>query len=306
LCLRFSGQGLMTQIGGVSTTRFFGGQRGKALAIVGLGFSLALALFPISLAFLIDGWGWRKALMLVGLFVVFVFLPTSFSLLKKTDTFQYAPGRAGRVAAGEGPGWTRKEVLKVPFFYFAVPIALMIPFFSTGLVIHLGSVAAHKGWTLKWVASCFVVSAVSGRIASFCMGPLVDRFTARRLFPLVLIPYAIALTVLMLNTHPYAAIAWLGMAGISFGCVTVTMPSLWAEVFGIDSLGAITSVVGSAGIFATALSPLLFGWLLDWGLNVDRLVLGGVVMAVGISLLALIAPEPKRGPGAGDSRVEAS
>ena len=138
--------------------------------------------------------------------------------------------------------------------------------------------------------SCFIVGAVTGRVASFCMGPLVDRFTARRLFPFVLIPYAIALTVLMLHTHPYAAVFWMGMAGLSFGSVTVTMPALWAEVFGVASLGAISSLVGSAGVFATALSPALFGWLLDHGLDVDRLVLGGVVLAVLVSLIALVAP----------------
>jgi len=37
LFLRLSGQGLMTQIGGVSTSRFYGEKRGKALAIIGFG-----------------------------------------------------------------------------------------------------------------------------------------------------------------------------------------------------------------------------------------------------------------------------
>jgi MFS family permease len=185
-------------------------------------------------------------------------------------------------------------VLGNPFFYFAVPVTLLIPFFSTGLIIHLGVIAEHKGWSLEWVASCFIASAVTGRVSSFCMGPLVDRFTARRLFPFALVPYAFALTVLMQSTHPYAALVWLGMAGLSFGAVSVTMPALWAEVFGVASLGAISSVVGSAGVFATALSPALFGWLLDGGLDVDLLVLGGVLLAVLVSLVALIAPAPTR------------
>ena len=63
-----------------------------------------------------------------------------------------------------------------------------------------------------------------------------------------------------------------------------------AEVFGVDSLGAISSVVGSAGVFATALSPALFGWLLDVGLDVDLLVLGGVALAVLVSAIGLLAP----------------
>jgi len=301
LFLRLSGQGLMTQIGGVSTTRFFGSQRGKALAIVGLGFSFAIALFPMTLAHLIARIGWQQTLMLISASVVFLFLPGSLALIKGTDRFQHPPARSGAASAGDGVAWTRKDVLRAPFFYFAVPVTLLMPFFSTGLIIHLGRIAEHKGWSLEWAASCFIASAVMGRIASFCMGPLVDRFTARRLFPFVLVPYGIALTVLMLNTHPYAALVWLGMAGLSFGSVSVTMPALWAEVFGLDSLGAISSLVGSAGVFATALSPALFGWLLDGGLDVDRLVLGGVVLAVMVSLLALIAPAPARHPRASTS-----
>jgi hypothetical protein len=39
------------------------------------------------------------------------------------------------------------------------------PFFSTGLIIHLGKIAEHKGWSLEWTASCFVASAVMGRVA---------------------------------------------------------------------------------------------------------------------------------------------
>jgi MFS family permease len=298
LFLRLSGQGLMTQIGGVSTNRFFGSQRGKALAVVGLGFSFAAALFPITLAYLIPRIGWQQTLVLLAASVVFLFLPITLALIRKTDRFQHPPARSRAGSAGDGATWTRKEVLKVPFFYFAVPVTLLIPFFSTGLIIHLSKIAEHKGWSLEWVASCFIASAVMGRVASFCVGPLVDRFTARRLFPFVLVPYILALTVLMLNNHPYAAMIWLGMGGLSFGCVSVTMPALWAEVFGVDSLGAISSIVGSAGVFSTALSPALFGWLLDHGLDVDRLVLGGVVLAVLVSLIALVAPAPTRHPGA--------
>jgi MFS family permease len=271
---------------------------------VGLGFSFAIALFPMTLAHLITRIGWQQTLMLMAASVLLLFVPGSLALIRKTDRFQHPPARSGGAPSGDAVAWTSKDVLRTPFFHFAVPVTLLIPFFSTGLIIHLSKIAEHKGWSLEWTASCFVASAVLGRVASFCVGPLVDRFTARRLFPFVLVPYGFALTVLMVSTHPYAALVWLGMAGLSFGSVSVNMPALWAEVFGVDSLGAISSLVGSAGVFATALSPALFGWLLDHGLDVDLLVLGGVVMAVVVSLLALIAPAPARHPPSSVSGLE--
>jgi MFS family permease len=246
----------------------------------------------MTLAYLIDGVGWSRTLVLEALFVIFIFLPTSLVLLRRTDNFQTPPSTSSKDEDGQSPGLSRKEVLKVPFFYFAVPTGLLIPFFSTGLIIHLGSIAEHKGWDLKWVAACFIASAISSRIGAFGIGLLVDRFSARKVFRFVLIPYALALIVLATNTHPYAAVAWLTLAGFSVGCVMVTMPALWAEVFGVRSLGAIASVVSSAGVFSTALSPVLFGWLIESGLNVDHLILSGVALAVIVTASAFLAPAP--------------
>jgi MFS family permease len=296
LGLRLSGQGLMTQIGGVSTSRFFGEQRGKALAVVGIGFALGTALFPITVAFLIERIGWQQTLMLLAALVLLVFLSASLVLIRKTDRFQYPPEHKGSEGAEDPERWRRRDVLRQPFFYFAIPLSLLPPFYGTGLVIHLGRLVEHKGWDMKWVASCFVVSAVLGRVGSFFMGPLVDRFSARRLYPWVLVPYVAALSVLTASTHPLAAPVWLGLGGLSFGCMGVAMGALWAEVFGVHSLGAIVSLASASGVFASALSPVLFGWLLDRGVSIDQLVLSGVVMTVLMSILAYLAPLPKRSP----------
>jgi len=294
LILRFSGQGLMAQIGGVSTSRFFNKQRGKALAIVGFGLSAGVIVFPITLAILIQHAGWQNTLRLEALSVAIIFIPCSLLLLRKTDSFLYPPRQVPEEESRDDTSFTRKEVLRERFFYFAIPYALLIPFFSTGLMIHLGSIAAYKGWSLNWVASCFVASAIFSRVGSFITGPLVDRFSARKLFPFGLIPYVGALSVLMLNTHPFAAPFWLGLSGLSVGCTNVAVSALWAEVFGTRSLGAIASMVGSLGVFATAVSPVLFGWLIDSGVNIDHLLLSGIILTLLVILLGFAAPAPSR------------
>jgi len=296
LMLRLFGQGLMSQIAGVATTRFFGDQRGKALAIVGLGFSLGIAVLPVTMAFLISIVDWRKTLIIVAASCLFLFIPVSLGLLKKTDRYQQPPQAGFKPGAAAEKIWTRKEVLTTPFFYLSVPVALLIPFFSTGLIIHLGSIADHKGWSLEWIAACFVVSATSGRIGSFCMGPVVDRYKARTVFPYVLIPYICGLVVLAWGSHAVMAPLWLFFSGLGFGCSTLTMSVLWAETFGVLSLGAITSIVASASVFATALSPVLFGWLIDLGVPVTAIVMGGIVLTAFVCILALFAPDPSTRP----------
>ena len=295
LLLRLFGQGLMSQIAGVATTRFFGDQRGKALAIVGLGFSLGIAVLPVAMAFLISMVEWRTTLIIVAASCLFLFTPVSLGLIKKKDRFQQPPQADIKTGEAAEKIWTRKEVLTTPFFYFSVPVALLIPFFSTGLIIHLGSIADYKGWSLEWIAACFVVSATSGRVGSFCMGPVVDRYKARTVFPYVLLPYIFGLAVLAWGTHAAMAPLWLFFSGIGFGCSTLTMSVLWAEVFGVLSLGTISSIVASASVFATALSPVLFGWLIDLKVPVTAVVMGGMVLTLSVCILALFAPDPSKG-----------
>ncbi len=294
LFLRLCGQGLMTQIAGVATTRFFGDQRGKALAIVGLGFSLGTALFPVSLAFLISIFQWRPTLVLMAVSILLLFMPVSLGLLKKSDSYQQPPRARTESDEPNATEWTRKDVLKSPFFYFAVPMALLIPFVSTGLIIHIGSIADFKGWSLEWVAACLAVSAITGRIGSFCMGPVVDRYKARSVFPFVLIPYICGLAILALGHHVATVPFWLLFSGLGVGSTNVTMSVLWAEAFGVLSLGAIASLVASAQVFATALSPVLFGWLIDLGISITAIVAGSIALTVFVSILAFLAPEPSK------------
>lgn len=300
LALRFSGQGLMTQIAGVSTTRFFSEQRGKALAIIGLGFAFGIAALPMALAHLITAIGWQKTMMVVSGSILLIFMPISLGLLKKTDRFQHPPQTDLDTTDESNQTWTRRDVLKTPFFYFALPLALLIPFVSTGLIIHIGRIAEYKGWTMEWVAACFVVSAVVGRLGSFIMGPIVDRFTARRLFPYILIPYAFGLTVVALAKSPLAVVIWFSLSGLSAGFMIVTMSVLWAEIFGVRSLGTVTSLVASITVFASALSPFLFGWLLDHGTPVPALILASVALVVCCTFVAFMAPAP------GERRVYSS
>ncbi len=294
LLLRLCGQGLMTQIAAVATTRFFGDQRGKALAIVGLGFSLGTALFPVTLAFLISIFQWRPTMVLMAVSILLLFIPASLGLIKKSDPYQQPPRVTPESDETNAKEWTRKDVLKTPFFYFAVPMALLIPFVSTGLIIHIGSIADYKGWSLEWVAACLAVSAITGRIGSFCMGPVVDRYKARTVFPFVLIPYVCGLAILALGHHVATVPFWFLFSGLGVGSTNVTMSVLWAEAFGVLSLGAITSVVASAQVFATALSPVLFGWLIDLGVSITAIVAGSIALTMLVSILAFLAPEPSK------------
>jgi MFS family permease len=79
------------------------------------------------------------------------------------------------------------------------------------------------------------------------------------------------------------------LAGVSQGVAGPMMTALWAEVYGVESLGATKGTVSTFGIIATALGPVLLGGLLkagvSFGVIIPATALFGV-LAIGTSLLA--------------------
>jgi hypothetical protein len=74
-----------------------------------------------------------------------------------------------------------------------------------------------------------------------------------RMFPVLLLPACVGLLALSVGTAPWIAFVYLILAGVSQGIASPMMTALWAEVYGVESLGATKGTVATFGIFATAL-----------------------------------------------------
>ena len=51
----------------------------------------------------------------------------------------------------------------------------------------------------------------------------------------------------------------------------ITFPfigALWAELWGLENLGGIKAILHACSVFASALAPLIFGLLIDFGFGI--------------------------------------
>ena len=71
------------------------------------------------------------------------------------------------------------------------------------------------------------------------------------------------------------------------GVISAVWTALWAELYGVRHLGAIKSLGTSLGVFGTALSPALFGWILDADLSFLWILGGTILAAVVASILSM-------------------
>lgn len=95
-------------------------------------------------------------------------------------------------------------------------------------------------------------------------GILIDRFSARRVVPLFLLPLASGLVVLNVSDHPYMVWPYMLLMGASSGLYFTGLSALWAELYGARHLGSIKSMTNAIMVFSSALGPALVGTLLEW------------------------------------------
>jgi MFS family permease len=124
-------------------------------------------------------------------------------------------------------------------------------------------------------------------------GSLIDRFSARRVVPLFLLPLALALVVLNLSDHAFLVWPYMLLMGVSSGLYFTGLSALWAELYGTRHLGAIKSMTNAIMVFASALGPALVGTLLEWRISfavISMIMAAFCVLATGLLVYALRTP----------------
>ena len=279
----------MSHTSTTSISRYFEKRRGKALSIVFLGMSLGEFILPVLIVYLLSIIYWRELWIQISIVILLV-LPVICYFTVKDITIQ-SREKDEEIRKDENnliKSWTRKEVLKDFKFYTILPCLLASPFVITGIVINQSFILESKNWDDYALAKAFMSYSVFTVLTLFFSGPLVDKFTSRRLLFYLNLPMILSLIILIFFDHSFSAYIFMGLLGITNGFANVIFSSLWAEIYGVNYLGAIKALGGSLMVFSTALATAIFGLLIDSGYSIERISAICLVYTV-ISTLIVIA-----------------
>ena len=273
--LRLSGQGLMAHTASVSTSRFFNQSRGKALSYIWVGMSFGEFLLPIIIVYLLTFIYWRNLWQGFSLLIILLLPIFTYLTVKEISIFsrEKKNGDNDNKVIDSIKSWTRSEVLKDFKFYTILPAMLASSFIITGIVINQTFIIESKDWGKFAMAQSFMIYSIFTVATLFFSGFLVDKFTSRKVFPLLNVPLLISLIVLATFDHPYTAFVFMGFMGISNGLTNVLMSSFWAEIYGVNYLGSIKALTGSLMVFSTALAAAVFGILIDLGYSIENIAI---------------------------------
>ena len=286
--LRLSGQGLMSHTSTTAISRYFEKRRGKALSIVFLGMSLGEFILPVLIVYLLSFIYWRELWIQISI-VVLLILPfiCLFTVRDITIQSREKNEESKNDETSFVKSWTRKEVLKDFKFYTILPCLLASPFVITGIVINQSFILESKNWGEYTLAKAFMSYSVFTVLTLFFSGPLVDKFTSRKLLFYLNLPMILSLIVLIFFDHSFSAYIFMGLLGITNGFANVIFSSLWAEIYGVNYLGAIKALGGSLMVFSTALATAVFGLLIDYDYSIEKISAICLVYTV-ISTLIII------------------
>ena len=286
--MRFSGQGLMSHASTTTISRFFEKSRGKALSTIWFGLSSAEFILPVFITylFLIYSWRtvWQGIAILIILFLPFVILNTIKHIKLDSREKDQALNKKVRIKS-----WRRKEVIKDYRFYIVSLNMLAMPWIATGVFVYQSYISESKMWSIYTIPKAFMVYSVASIITLFFSGFLVDKFTSRKLIPLMNIPLLLAMFVLFYYQHQISAFIFLGLIGISNGLANVLGSSTWAEIYGVKFIGSIKALTTAFMVFSTAFGTAVFGLLIDNGFTIENIAfISGVYIVISLVLLIMI------------------
>ena len=268
--MRFSGQGLMSHTSATAITRFFEKSRGKALSTIWFGLSSAEFILPVLVTYLFVIYSWRTVWQGIAILVI-LFLPLVILNTIRSINLDSREDQKTNLKKIKIKNWKRKEVIKDYRFYIISLNMLAMPWIATGIFVYQSYITDSKLWSTYTIPKAFMVYSITSIITLFSSGFLVDKFTSRKLIPVMNIPLLFAMIVLFYFQNEIYAYFFLGLIGVSNGLANVLGSSTWAEIYGVKYIGSIRALTVALMVFATAFGTAVFGILIDHGFSIERI-----------------------------------
>ncbi len=193
-CLRFAGQGMAMHLSTVAMARWFSANRGRALAIAAMGFSVAQAGLPVIFV-AAKGWmDWRLLWWVAAALALAAIVPISVLLRGERTPQSHSENIETR--GMELRHWRRGEMLRHPLFWFIAPAIFGPGAWGTALFFQQVHLATIKDWTHAEFVSLIPLFTIVVIGSTFATGWAADRFGAGRLFAAQMLPLALGFGLL--------------------------------------------------------------------------------------------------------------
>jgi MFS family permease len=294
--VRLTGQGVLTSASRNVLLLWFEKRRGLVSGIRGVFVSLGFSIAPLILALMIDGFGWRGALMFMAATLIFGFSVLALIFLRNSpQEVGLRPDGLSEVAHAEQQALQTTENLSVAqakrsvsFWIYSGGLAIHA-LFGTAVTFHIVSIFEAAGRSRTEAFAYFLPQAVVSTTVNLMASWMVD---TRRLQPFLVVMLSAFLlgAIGLINLEqPWGYLLLVTGFGAGGGLWGVISNVAFIRLFGSLHLGEISGLNTALTVFASAIGPFLFSLSFDYtgSYSAASLFCLGIIVSLLVASLVL-------------------
>ncbi len=274
-------------------------RRSTALAVITFAAGLASTIFiPLSDA-LLNAFGWRQAILILGIVLAVTTIPLHALMLRRH------PDDLGLLPDGEikqhydvplqPKGLSLSDALHSRFFWVLVVTFSLASFAAGAVRVHFIPLLIDSGInasTAALASGSIGLMQVMGRLL---FAPADARVSGRIKLASIFALQAAAMVVLLTGASLGAVVIFVVVFGASYGAQTLARASIIAELFGATHYGRISSVMSVFLTVAGTAAPVTAAALYDYfGTYQPVLILTVVLAVIATTIMAWAKPDIKK------------
>ena len=267
-----------------TAAHWFERQRGRAMALLTAGAG-ASGVMVVVLATLISAFGWREALLIIGIAQWAVCIPLALLVRHRPEEMGLLPdgepprppAEVGRVTAppeadavADGPlriqdsGMTVGQALRTRTFWLLALAMSLAGFGSTAIIVHqvvyVTEATGLSDGEAAVVAMLMPVVSLAGRLG---FGWLADYREKRQVLAASYTLLGLGILLLAAAQEPWQLVFFLVVFSPGWGGSIAVQPAFQAESFGLRAFGAIQGLAFTVSTLGSVAGPIFAGWVHD-------------------------------------------
>jgi MFS family permease len=290
LFMSFGASGCTNVTNMTVVTNWFNKDSGKALGMMSTGFGCSGFLIPL-IVFLIDAYGWRNTLVILGIGMWTLGIPLAFVIRDNPESYGYLPDGVENSPADNNT-CKQAEKADLPFMVaFKKRSFLFINLTESIRFLVLSSVLLH---IMPYLSTVGISRSMAGLVTAglplfsivgrFGFGGLGDRYDKRYVMAFAYIFMAVGIFLLNYASHTLNLVLFILLFSPGYGGLAVIRASILREYFGRALFPRMIGIMMGISSIGGIIGPTLTGWIYDHLGNYNYIWFA----AAGILLLSIV------------------
>ncbi len=247
---------------------WFAEKRGTAMAIVTFTAGFASTIFIPTADLLLVNFGWRQAVLILGIVLGVVTIPLHLLVLRRRpeDLGLFADGATTEYKEKQLQPFDLKSVLKSRFFWIMTLAFALSSLSISAIRVHFIPLLISLDINASAAALASGSIGIMQVVGRVFFAPIERHFSSKTMVIGVFVLLTFSISILLLGTSPVFIILFIGLFGMGIGTHTLARPLIVADTYGAKFYGRISSsmvifltVASTAGPFAAGLVFDSFG-----------------------------------------------